>query len=160
MAVAMRERIEPVAAVTIETTNLTTEEPDAAILEYAPPEEMLIRFAEVIYTYDTRERRFYEGAQPYMTEAGYQMLVPLSAGEEREDRGEEEVHPAVISNLNQVSFYYKDMSEGSKQALMEAAFSLSRSGNAEIIQYTKLFIIKMEDGWMIDNYEPVDTIER
>lgn len=121
-------------------------------------EDGLNRFAEVIYTYDTRERRFYEGARSYMTEQGFQMLVPFSAVEEEE---EEEEHPAaVVSSLNDVSYYYRFLDENNVQVMMEADFTLSRSGNGKILQYTKLFLEKTGSGWKIDAYEPVDTIER
>ena len=121
-------------------------------------EDELNRFAEVIYTYDTRERRFYDGAQPYMTEQGFRMLVPFSAGEEAGEEGE---HPvAVVSSLNDVTCYYRLLDENNVQVIMEADFTVSRSGNGKILQYTKLFLEKTENGWKIDAYEPVDTIEQ
>lgn len=148
----------------IPVTAGTSEEPEAkkeeelAGKEDISLEEMLTRFAEMVYTYDTRERQFYEGASAFMTENGYQMLVPFSAGE---GAGEGEDRPsAVVSALNEVSCYYKLLDQGNIQVLMEAAFTLSRSGNGEILQYTKLKVKQTENGWKIDNYEPVDTIER
>lgn len=160
-AVGIHGKTELAASVTAEPKQLETVEVDPGPVHtyYVPREEMLARFAEIIYTYDTRERLFYEGAQTYMTEAGYRMLVPFSAGEELEDK-EENRPAAVISTLNEVSFYYKELEAGSAIVMMEAGFALARSGNGEILQYTKLSIKETKDGWKIDAYEPVDTIER
>lgn len=132
-------------------------EDEMAVTEHVGLEEMLTRFAEVIYNYDTRERRFYEGAEPCMTGQGYQMLVPFSAGEEPEEK---ERPAAVISSLNDVSYYYNFTDDSNVQVMMEARFSLSRSGHGEILQYTKLSVKETEEGWKIDAYEPVATMER
>ena len=47
-------------------------------------EETLRALAEILYTYDTRERMFYEGAERYMTDKAYEQLVPLQDTEEED----------------------------------------------------------------------------
>lgn len=44
--------------------------------------ERLYAFAQILYQYDTVERRFYEGAEEYMTQAAYGKFCPLSEQED------------------------------------------------------------------------------
>lgn len=159
MGAGIRTTNEPaVAEAAVEPDQGTggTEAPED--LEPGNLEEVLTQFANMIYTYDTRERSFYDGAQSFMTEQGYQMLVPMSAGEEAV---EEDSHlVAVVSALKEVTFYYQYLSENEALIMMEANFSLSRGGNGSIWQYTKLSVLATQTGWKIDGYEPIDTIER
>lgn len=158
MFIGMNGDAKPVASEIIVEPDLEMAKREIKEQENQDLEEMLTAFAEVIYTYDTRERLFYEGAQSFMTEEGYQMLMPFSAGEEIDK--EEPLPAAVISSLKEVSFYYRSSDKDNAQVMMEANFTLSRSGNGTILQYTKLSLKETENGWKIDGYETVDTIER
>lgn len=157
MSMGMRGEAEPVVSEMAVGPDLDIKRGGSEEQENETLEEMLKAFAEVIYTYDTRERLFYEGAQSFMTDQGYQMLVPLSTGEKIQ---EEDRPAAVISSLRKVSFYYGLSDKSHMQVMMEADFSLSRSGNGKILQYTKLFLKETGTGWKIDGFETVDTIEQ
>lgn len=62
----------------------------------------LAGFAGIIYEYDTLERKFYVGAQDYMTEDAFGSFAPL-AGEGGDD-GSEDVKGTVLSAGNK-SYY-------------------------------------------------------
>lgn len=138
---------------------------DAAELEEVPkeqedgqaPEQFLLAFAEVLYSYDTRERRFYEGADAFMTPQAYAELKPASA-EEFPDGGEEA--PAVVSSLQETKCYYSYFSESEAEVIMESRFTINRSGNGQILQYVKLGIEKQEDEWKITGINVLDTLEQ
>ena len=138
---------------------------DAAGQEEAPgeqedgqtPEQFLQAFAEVLYSYDTRERRFYEGAEAFMTPQAYAELKPASA-EELAESGEET--PAVVSSLQEARCYYSYFSESEAEVIMESRFTLSRSGNGQILQYVKLGIEEQENGWKITGINVLDTLEQ
>ncbi|MCH5249988.1 MAG: hypothetical protein J1E98_08645 [Lachnospiraceae bacterium] len=141
------------------------QEMDAAEQEEAPreqedrqaPEQFLHAFAEVLYSYDTRERRFYEGTEAFMTPQAYAELKPASA-EELTESGEE--IPAVVSSLQETRCYYSYLSESEAEVIMESRFTLSRSGNGQILQYVKLGIEEQENGWKITGINVLDTLEQ
>ncbi len=119
------------------------------------PEQFLQEFAEVLYTYDTRERRFYEGAEAFMTSQAFAELKPASAGEPVENG---EKIPAVVSTLQEARCYYSYFSESEAEVIMESRFTLSRNG--QILQYVKLGIEKQENGWKITGISVLDTLEQ
>lgn len=121
------------------------------------PERFLKSFAEVLYTYDTRERRFYEGTEAFMTPQAYAELMPFSVGESTES-GEQ--IPAVISSLQEVKCYYSCFSETGAEVIMESRFTLSGSGNGYILQYIKLNIEKQNNEWKITGINVLDTLEQ
>lgn len=121
------------------------------------PEQFLQSFAEVLYTYDTRERRFYEGTEAFMTPQAYAELVPLSVGELTESGGN---IPAVISSLQEVKCYYSCFSETGAEVIMESRFTLSGSGNGQILQYIRLNIEKQSSEWKITGINVLDTLEQ
>lgn len=121
------------------------------------PEQFLQAFAEVLYSYDTRERRFYEGAEAFMTPQAYAELKPVSA-EELAESGEEP--PAVVSFLQEARCYYSYFSELEAEVIMESRFTINRSGNGQILQYIKLGIEKQESGWKITGINVLDTLEQ
>lgn len=121
------------------------------------PEQFLQAFAEVLYSYDTRERRFYEGAEAFMTPQAYAELKPASAGELMESGTES---PAVVSSLQEARCYYSCFSESEAEVIMENRFTLNRNGNGQILQYVKLGIEKQESGWKITGINILDTLEQ
>ncbi len=121
------------------------------------PEQFLQSFAEVLYTYDTRERRFYEGTEAFMTPQAYAELAPLSA-EDVTESGEN--IPAVISSLQEAKCYYSCFSETGAEVIMESCFTLSGSGNGHILQYIKLNIEKQNNEWKITGINVLDTLEQ
>ncbi len=151
--------------VTSESKGKKVQKEDSAEQEEAPegqmggqsPEQLLQAFAEVLYTYDTRERRFYEGAEAFMTSQAFAELKPASAGEMAES-GEE--IPAVVSSLQEARCYYSFFSESEAEVIMESRFTLSRSGNGQILQYVKLGIEKQENEWKITGISVLDTLEQ
>lgn len=120
-------------------------------------EQFLQSFAEVLYTYDTRERRFYEGAEAFMTSQAYAELMPFSVEEETESG---ETPPAVISSLQEAKCYYFCDSNTETEVIMESRFTLSRSGNGHILQYIKLSIENHENEWIITSISVLDTLEQ
>ena len=121
------------------------------------PEQFLQSFAEVLYTYDTRERRFYEGTEAFMTPQAYAELVPFSVGESMESG---EKIPAVISSLREAKCYYCCFSETEAEVIMESCFTLNGSGNGQIMQYIKLNIEKQSNEWKITGINVLDTLEQ
>lgn len=138
--------------------NLTEQEeaPEVQTGEKSP-EQFLQEFAEVLYTYDTRERRFYEGAEAFMTSQAFAELKPASAGELAES-GEE--IPAMVSSLQEARCYFSYFSESEAEVIMESRFTLNRSGNGQILQYVKLGIEKQENEWKITGISVLDTLEQ
>lgn len=129
---------------------------ESVVYEQAP-EDLLQSFAEVLYTYDTRERRFYEGTERFMTSQAYEELKPFSAEEEEEDG---ENGPVVVSTLQEAKCYYCYFSESEAEVIMESRFTLNSSGNGYILQYIKLTVAKQDDEWKITGIEVLDTLER
>ena len=70
-------------------------------------EETLRALAEILYTYDTRERMFYEGAERYMTDKAYEQLVPLQDTEE-----EDLPVRQMVSRLKEITCYFRPAAEG------------------------------------------------
>lgn len=121
------------------------------------PEQFLQSFAEVLYTYDTRERRFYEGTEAFMTPKAYAEFAPFS-DEDMAESGEK--IPAVISSLQEAKCYYSCFSEAEAEVIMESCFTLSGSGNGKILQYIKLNIGKQDNEWIITGISVLDTLEQ
>lgn len=121
------------------------------------PEQFLQEFAEVLYTYDTRERMFYEGAETFMTPQAYAELLPFSEGEPLESSGKV---PAVVSSLQETKCYFSCPSETGAEVIMESCFTLSGSGNGQILQYIKLGIEKQGSEWKITGINVLDTLEQ
>lgn len=119
-------------------------------------DEMLQAFAKVIYTYDTRERKFYEGAENYTTAQAYQRLLPFEEEETEADMNT----VAVLSALEESSCYYQLHSKTQADVIMESIFSLSASKNGNIVQYLKLSVERQEDQWKITDIIILDTIEQ
>lgn len=121
------------------------------------PEQFLQSFAEVLYTYDTRERRFYEGAEVFMTPQAYAELIPFTSGELAESG---ERPPAVVSSLQEAKCYYSCPFGTEAEVIMESRFTLSRSGNGQVMQYIRLCIEKQNDVWKITDIRVLDTLEQ
>ncbi len=121
------------------------------------PGQFLQSFAEILYTYDTRERRFYEGTEAFMTPQAYAELVPFPV-EDLMESGEK--IPAVISSLQEAKCYYSCISETGAEVIMESRFTLSGSGNGQILQYIKLNIEKQSSEWKITGINVLDTLEQ
>lgn len=117
-------------------------------------EALLNGFATTIYQYDTRNRKFYEGADKFMTPAAYQKLVPFP-----EEDNDSVTMPSIVSTLQQVQFYYRERDVKETEVLMEATFNLSKE-KGQIIQYVKLWVVRKGDEYRIDDYEVVDTLEQ
>lgn len=121
------------------------------------PEHFLQEFAQVLFTYDTRERRFFEGAEMFMTPQAFAQLKPASAEESLESG---EAFPAVISTLQEAKCYYSYFSESEAEVIMESHFTLNRSGNGQILQYIRLGIERQASGWKITGINVLDTLEQ
>ena len=92
-------------------------------------EETVRKFAEVLYTYDTSERMFYEGAEEYMTQEAYEAIVPMSDGEDSE-------FPAnrMVSELKELTCYFRTIGQGRAESIAVVWYRLSGSGNFGIRQ--------------------------
>lgn len=135
----------------------TTEEQDL-IEEYdnrvLSPEDTIRQFAEVIYTYDTRERPFYEGAEQYMTEEAYETLVPL---QDPEESGESPVQ--MTSKLIDLSCYYSMSNNSPIEVIVDVEYTLSGMGDFRNHQLIKVELINT-DGWKISECTVLATIEQ
>lgn len=112
-------------------------------------EEMLQAFAEIMYSYDTRERNFYEGTEEYLTAQAYQQLVPFREEdlEDSKDAVAEKIE--VVSNLENSLYYSRILSEMQVEVIMESVFTLSASKNGNVVQYLKLSVESREGQWKI-----------
>jgi|GEM_PF-4477175 len=110
-------------------------------------------FAEVLYTYDTRERKFYEGADQYMTDIGYKSIVPLADGTE----GETVVN--MSSKLDKIICYYRKGSTDNEEVLAEVWYSISGAGDYQIQQIIKINAIYQEN-WKISQCTVLSTMEQ
>lgn len=117
-------------------------------------EETVRKFAEVIYTYDTSERMFYEGAEEYMSQEAYEAIVPMSDGEDGE-------FPAnrMVSELKELTCYFRTTGQGRAESIAVVWYRLSGSGNFGIRQIVELSLVQ-EDGWKIDRCTVLDTMEQ
>lgn len=119
-----------------------------------PLSKLLLEFADTIYEYDTTERRYYEGAEAYMTNEAFRMLAP--------EAGEESTVPEFLkvhSKLLGMKCYYCYEDDTCAEVIMESRFTLSKGGNGSLTQYLKLSVQKQEDGWIITGCQTVDTLE-
>ena len=134
---------------TIQKQNNVEDMPDIV-----SPEEVNDKFINLIYTYDTAERQFYEGAEAYMTEDAYETLVPLQNPEAQDG------NPIQMkSELKDFTCYY-DLSEGVEiQTITEVHYSLSGMGEFTNMQLLKL-ALTYKDGWKIAECTPLATIEQ
>lgn len=118
--------------------------------------EWLAGFAETVYEYDTNERKFYVGAQDYMTESAFRAFAPLEG--EGGDAEPQEVR--VQSRLLETKDYYYFVDDFHAEVIMESRFTLSAGGNGSLIQYLKLTVEKKNDAWLITECNVIDTLEQ
>lgn len=116
--------------------------------------ERLQGFAQVLYEYDTDERKFYEGVEAYMTEDAFLTLRPQDSAEQ-EGRKAIRMQSWLISTDAYVHYY----NEESAIVIMESKFTLSQAANGAITQYLKLSVEKMDGQWMITECHVIDTLE-
>lgn len=120
-------------------------------------ETVLKGFADTIFVYDTRQRRYYEGAEKYMTQRGYEKFKPLEI-----DMTESNDIPQpvpVISNLQEVNFYYKAVNSQEIEVIMEADVLFSSTGKNSNREYLKLQMEKSNSEWLISECEIVATMD-
>lgn len=115
--------------------------------------ERLYAFAQILYQYDTADRRFYEGAEEYMTQAAYGKFCPLSAQEETQ--GAVRMKSTLVE-VNVYAFYESKTEAG---VILESRFSLTQGMNGILIQYLKLKLEKQEGQWLITDCTIIDTLE-
>lgn len=115
-------------------------------------EDMLHAFAEVIYTYDTSVRQYYEGADAYMTEAAYDRMVPPP-----DEGGKTEI--TLVSKLKTMTAYLHRKDDKNVDAIMEAWYTLSGTGDFQIRQLVKIEAVK-SDRWLIKDCAVLDTMEQ
>ena len=120
-------------------------------------EDTLEGFLKVIFTYNSSERPFYEGAEPYMTETAYQSMVPLF------DESEElEFQPVtMISELQEFNCYYNQIDDRNIGAMAEVWFKLNGTGEFRIrnIIRVKLRFSNTDQRWLISEIETISSYE-
>lgn len=117
---------------------------------------LLSGFASVIYEYDTNVRKFYTGAQAYMTEEAFQAFAPLA--DEGKDAQPPEVR--VQSRLLETKDYYLFVDDCHAEVIKESRFTLSAGENGSLMQYLKLSVEKENDEWLITDCYVIDTMEQ
>ena len=122
--------------------------------EILSPGETIQQFADVIYTYDTSERPFYEGAEEYMTPEAYEVLVPMQDPEETDG-----APIKMTSKLDSVTCYYKVSDSPQVEAIADVEYSLSGMGDFRNHQFLKL-VLTYTDGWKISECTVLATIEQ
>lgn len=138
--------------VSVEERELTEESETEAKLS---AEETLRAFAEILYTYDTRERMFYEGADRYMTDKAYEQLVPLQDAEEENIPVRQ-----MVSRLKEITCYFRPTAKGKIEAMAEVWYQLSGTGDYGVRQILKLVVVEDEDGWKVSECTVLDTMEQ
>ncbi|HJA34734.1 MAG TPA: hypothetical protein H9794_10720 [Candidatus Mediterraneibacter merdigallinarum] len=128
--------------------------PVAEEQEILSPEETIRQFADVIYTYDTSERQFYDGAEEYMTPEAYETLVPMQDPEEAD-----EAPIQMTSKLDSITCYYKVSESPMLEAVADVEYSLSGMGDFRNHQLLKL-VLTYTDGWKISECTVLATIEQ
>ncbi len=116
--------------------------------------ERLYDFAQTLYQYDTAERKFYEGAEEYMTQAAYREFYPASA-QEKDAPGAVRVR-STLMEANIYAFYE---SETEADVILESRFSLTQGTNGSLTQYLRLSLEKQEGQWLITECSIIDTLE-
>lgn len=116
--------------------------------------ERLRNFAQILYQYDTAERKFYEGAEEYMTQAAYREFYPAGA-QEKDAPGAVRVR-STLMEANIYAFYG---SETEADVILESRFSLTQGTNGSLTQYLKLSMEKQEGQWMITECSIIGTLE-
>lgn len=143
----------------LESGQKKSEKPEKARehnVEEMTPDEVIHAFVELMYTYDTSERTFYEGTEEYMTQAGYDMIVPF-VGEEDSD-AEPEIR--MVSKLQEVyCFYQRDTEPDREEAIVEVWSTVSGTGSYRIRNLLRLEMIQQENGWKINSCTVLDTLE-
>lgn len=121
-------------------------------------EETIRAFAEAVFTYNTAERFYYEGAEAFMTEKAYEALLPLPDAD-----GETEVGDAPVmqmtSKLQELQCFYRPGEDGGTEVIAEIWYTVSGTGEFRIRQLAKLKLIR-QNGWKIDEYTVLDTLEQ
>lgn len=120
------------------------------------PEETIRGLVEVLYTYDTSERMFYEGAETFMTKEAYKAIVPLA--DDEDGSGEMQVN-RMVSELQELTCYFRTAEQGQVEALAVIWYRLSGSGEFGIRQIVRMSLVQ-EDGWKIDECTVLDTMEQ
>lgn len=118
-------------------------------------EETLDAFTNIIFNYDSREREYYEGTQPYMTQAGYQNFVPGDSGEEMSGA---DIRSTKLT-LNQAMYYYRFLNQTEVEVIIVADITSSITNQNKSIQYLSVSLLKQTDGtWLIADCTVIDTI--
>lgn len=117
-------------------------------------ESVLRSLVDVLYTYDTRERMFYEGAEAFMTEKAYEQLVPL-----QDVDGEELPVRQMVSRLREMTCYFRTDAGGRVEAMAEVWYQMSGTGDYGIRQILKFTLVD-EDGWKVSECTVLDTMEQ
>ena len=113
--------------------------------------DRLHSFAQVLYEYDTAERKFYEGAEEYMTPQAYGAIYPIGAQE-----NDEQGAIRVCSTLIDVKVYAFYTSVTQADVIMESRFSLTQT---PLTQYLRLRLERQEGEWLITECEIIGTLE-
>lgn len=121
-------------------------------------EETIRAFAEVVFTYNTAERLYYEGAEAFMTEKAYDELIPSPDMDGETEIGDVPV-VQMTSKLQELQCFYRSGEEGETEVIAEIWYTLSGTGEFRIRQLAKLKLIR-QDGWKIDEYTVLDTLEQ
>lgn len=121
--------------------------------EALSPEETVLSFAEILYTYDTRERPFYEGADVYMTDEAYEQLIPMPDQNESD-----EIVVQMVSQLQEITCYYRQTDDG-MDVLADVWYTLNGTGEYPIRQILKLSLVQ-KPGWKVSSCTVLDTMEQ
>lgn len=115
-------------------------------------EDTIRAFADLVYTYDTSERRFYEGTETYMTKAAYEKMVPMQSGKSDMETC------SMSSELLDITTYYRTEDEKNLTVFAEVWYRLSSAGEFRCRQLIKMQLT-MEEKWVINDYTVLDIME-
>lgn len=115
------------------------------------PDTITEEFIKIIYEYDTSERKYFEGADEYMTTEAYEKFIPLPADE---DVGEVYFH--MQSEIQSYQLYKRVISDEQVEFVAEIYFTVSGSG-----EYSQCHIVKLclenDEGWLITSCDVLTT---
>ena len=121
-------------------------------------EESIRAFAEVVFTYNTAERLYYEGAEAFMTEKAYERLIPLPDMDGETEIGDMPI-VQMTSKLKELQCFYRLGEDNEAEVIAEIWYTLSGTGEFRIRQLARLKLIR-QNGWKIDEYTVLDTLEQ
>lgn len=117
--------------------------------------EFLDSFLDLTYNCNYQERRYYEGAEEYMTEECYSSYVPMQSPEDGEESRNEDVVPYASYLLN-MEYYFAFPGSGQAECLAVVQYASSGVSEEILENILSIALMSTEEGWKINRIETLD----